>query len=92
LQNHFLGNSLDEKKFGRKFFCCKIIFSETIWMKKILVENFLLQNDFLGNSLDEKNFGRIFFLQIHFLGNGLNDKILVENVFVAKSFPRKQFG
>jgi len=71
--------NLVETFFGRKFFCCKIISSGTVWMKKILVVNyflskiFLLQNHFLGKSLDEKKFGRksfwskIFFGRIFFL-------------------------
>jgi hypothetical protein len=46
LQNHFLGNSLDEKNLGRKFFLVKIFFFAKSfpwkeWMKKILVDIFL---------------------------------------------------
>ena len=46
-----------------KIFCCKIISSETVWMKKNFWSKlFLLQNHYFGNSLDE-----IKFLVEHFL-------------------------
>jgi len=37
LQNHFLGKSLDEEMFGRNFYCCKIISTETDLMKNSFV-------------------------------------------------------
>ena len=89
LQNHFLRNSLDKKGFLRKmfwlkiFYCCKIISSETVWMKKILVELFLVQN--------------ILLLQKHSLGNCSDEKffwwkIVWSYIFiVAKLFPRMHF-
>jgi hypothetical protein len=36
LQNHFLGNSLDEKKFGRNFFCRKFLFGVNYFCSKII--------------------------------------------------------
>ena len=97
LQNHFLGNNLDEKNLGRnclnrKFFCCKIISSETGWKNFcsnfffvliFFVEIFLLQNHFLGRSLEEKNFGQHFFFKFFFWPN------FFFFFFVSKSFPRK---
>jgi len=89
LQNHFLGNSLDGKKFGRKFFwskifCCKIISSDTVWMKKILVEKPFSENCF---------WSKIFLLQNHCFRNSLDEKMFGRNIFFfAISFPRNQFG
>jgi hypothetical protein len=64
LQNHFPGNSLDEKSLVEIFFVCNIISSESLdeknvgrksfWSKFFLSKIFLLQNHFLGKSLDEK--------------------------------------
>jgi len=38
---------LVEKFFGGIFFCCKIISSETVWMKKIFGRNFLGRKFFI---------------------------------------------
>jgi len=52
LQNHLLGNGLDEKNLGRKVFWSKI---------------FLLHNHFPGNSLEEKILVEIFFVENFFV-------------------------
>ena len=55
LQNHFLQTVNEKKKKNwENFCCCKIIYSETVWMKKLFWESFLLLNHFFGNSLDGK--------------------------------------
>jgi len=46
LQNHFLGNSLDEKKFGRTIFRLKIFLADNFFVCKIIS----------SESLDEKHF------------------------------------
>jgi len=90
LQNHVLPKTLDKKYFrnffGRiLFFFCKIISSETVWMKiftgrKFSRNFFWLQNHFLGKSWEQKIFEKIFWFKIYmFKGFYL----------VAKSFPRK---
>ena len=95
LQNHFLGNRLNEKnlveKFsGRNFFCCKIISSESVRMKKFRLKNFSVekffwtQNYSLANSSDEKKI---------WSKNVLLEICFWSKIFLfAKSFPRKQFG
>ena len=68
MQNYFIANSLDENKllgfffFGRKYFGCKIISSETVWMKKIIEKIFFGQTFFskinlVANSFPRKQFG-----------------------------------
>jgi hypothetical protein len=61
LQIHFLGKSLDEKIllkniFGRKFLCRKIISSERVWKKKILVTNVWVENFFVAKPFPRKTF------------------------------------
>ena len=100
--------------FGRDFFCCKIISSETVWMKIILLEKFLDEIVFckiissetfwMKKILIEKFCGRKYFcskiistetvwIKNILVENCFGRKLfLVENVIVAKSFPRKHFG
>jgi hypothetical protein len=70
LQNHFLGNSLDENQFdrkilwskilfGRKFFCCIIVSSESLdekyfGRKIFLLKFFFVENFFVAKSLFRK--------------------------------------
>jgi hypothetical protein len=51
-------------------------FGENFSVETFLVEIFLLQNHFLASFLEEKNWSGFF----------------GRDFFVAKSFPRKQFG
>ena len=110
LQNHFLGNRFDQKICGRKFFwskkifgrnfyCCKIISSETVWMRKFKVEIFFYCCKVISSGtvwmrkfLVEKLLCRILFgrnfvlLQNHFLGNSLDLKIFVKIFFIEIFF------
>jgi len=98
LQNHFLGNSLDVKFFLRKvlvenFFCCKIISSETVWMKKFLLIIFYCCKIISSETVWMKKFfvENFLLLQNNFLGKSLDIKVFCQKFFVvAKSFPQKQ--
>jgi len=61
LQNHFLGNCLDEINFSRKFFGRRFfIVAKSFPRKQIGRNNFIIENFFVENSLLSQN---------HFLGN-----------------------
>ena len=93
LKNHFLGNSLQENFQSKKFFveilfarifsCWKIISSETVWTKYILVEKFQVKNVFLGR----KCFARKFFC-CKIISSEIvwMKKIVSENFFWSKIF------
>jgi len=69
-------NFFGRKSFGRNFYCCKIISSETVWMRKFMVENFFIA----AKSFPRKEFGRVnlwskfLLLQNHNPGNSLDEK------------------
>jgi len=87
LQNHFLGNSLDEQIFLRKYFSIEHFFG-----RKLLFGCKIISSK---TGLQEKSFGRKFF---HRLKTDLRENIFEKKNFcrkfymVAKLFPWIQFG
>jgi len=77
-ENFFVAKSFPRKKFRSINFSLNIFLVENC-----LVQIFCLQNNFLGNFLDEVFFCSKIFLFEKFFGR---------KYFIAKSFPRRQFG
>jgi len=84
LQYHFLGNNFDEKILVENFFV-KFISSETVWMKKNLLQNFLVEIFFLAeNYFVSKSFpGKQFGLMKFWSKNFLVENFLIEIFIVA---------